>query len=79
VKAIIYSNRNQECERAQTLLSACKIDEVIVYYLDKDFTQKQFRDEFGTEVEYPQIAVGMSHIGGLKDTLHYLNKKKMMT
>ena len=77
MKAIIYSNRNQECERAQSVLEACHLDETIVYYLDKDFTIRQFVDEFGEESEFPQIAIGYKHIGSLKDTLHYMSERGM--
>ena len=72
---IIYSNRNQECERALSFLKSCGLSEVIVYYLDKDFTSKQFVDEFGFEAEYPQISIGIEHRGSLKETLRYWNKK----
>ena len=75
MKAIIYSNKNQECERAESLLKACAFDELITYYLNKDFTAKQFYDEFGRTAEFPQISVGIKHVGGLKDTLHYMSDK----
>ena len=52
MKAIIYSNRNQECERAESLLKSCAFDELITYYLSKDFTAKQFYDEFGRTAEF---------------------------
>tara|TARA_R100000322_G_C5385422_1_gene177165 strand:+ start:391 stop:705 length:315 start_codon:yes stop_codon:yes gene_type:complete len=77
MKAIIYSNRNQECTRAQSLLESCHLDETIVYYLDKDFTIRQFTDEFGEGSEFPQIAIGYKHVGSLKDTLHYMSEKGM--
>tara|TARA_B100002019_G_scaffold252794_1_gene233941 strand:- start:2470 stop:2709 length:240 start_codon:yes stop_codon:yes gene_type:complete len=77
MKAIIYSDRNLECERAEALLEACSFDEVITYYVNKDFTNNQFKDEFGCEANYPQISIGINHIGGLKDTLHYLSDKGM--
>tara|TARA_A100001201_G_C4046825_1_gene188473 strand:+ start:605 stop:919 length:315 start_codon:yes stop_codon:yes gene_type:complete len=77
MKAIIYSNRNQECERAQSFLESCHLDETIVYYLNKDFTIGQFTDEFGEGSEFPQIAIGYKHIGSLKDTLHYMSEKGM--
>ena len=77
MKAIIYSNRNQECERAQSFLEACHLDETIVYYLDKDFTIRQFTDEFGDGAEFPQISIGYKHIGSLKDTLHHMSEKGM--
>jgi len=77
MKAIIYSNRNQECTRAQSLLESCHFDETIVYYLDKDFTIRQFMDEFGEGSEFPQITIGYKHVGTLKDTLHYMSEKGM--
>ena len=77
MKAIIYSNRNQECERAQSVLEACHLDETIVYYLDKDFTIQQFTDEFGEGSEFPQIAIGYKHIGSLKETLHHMSERGM--
>jgi glutaredoxin-related protein len=77
MKAIIYSNRNQECERAQSVLEACHLDETIVYYLDKDFTIRQFVDEFGDGAEFPQISIGYKHIGSLKDTLHHMSQRGM--
>ena len=49
----IYSNGSQECERASSLLKAVHLDEVVVYEKGKHFTEGQFRDEFGDEVEYP--------------------------
>ena len=70
MKAIVYSNRNQECERALSYLESLGLDETIVYYLDQHFTTKQFLEEFG-HVEYPQIAIGIKHIGGLKDLLNW--------
>jgi glutaredoxin len=59
------------------MLEACHLDETIVYYLDKDFTIRQFVDEFGEESEFPQIAIGYKHIGSLKDTLHYMSDNGM--
>ena len=77
MKAIIYSNRNQECERAQSVLVACHLDETIVYYLDKDFIIRQFYDEFGRTAEFPQISIGYKHIGSLKETLHHMSERGM--
>ena len=33
--------------------------------------------EFGGDAHYPQIAMGSKHIGGLKETLNYMNQKGM--
>ena len=68
----IYSNGNQECERAFSLLKSVHLDEVVVYELDEHFTEKQFRDEFGDEGEYPIISIGMFR-GTLKETLNHMN------
>ena len=73
----IYSNGNQECERASSLLEAVHLDNVVVYQLDKHFTEKQFRREFGDEVEYPMISIGMFR-GTLKETLQFMNEKGML-
>ena len=51
---------------------------IIVYKLNKDFTETQFRDEFGQEAEYPMIALGMQHRGTLKETLHFMSDKGML-
>jgi len=74
MQAIIYSNESQECERAESLLASVK-EEVKVYKLNKDFTEKQFCAEFGDKAEYPQISIGLDHRGSLKETLQYLFRK----
>ena len=74
---ILYTNGGQESERVQQLLKSLD-GEFHIYSLDKDFTDKQFRSEFGSESEYPQVAIGYQHIGGLKETLHYLMDKRML-
>ncbi|AOV61387.1 glutaredoxin [Synechococcus phage S-CAM22] len=78
MKAIIYSNDNMESDRACALMEAVHMDDTIVYKLNKDFTESQFRDEFGEEAEYPMIALGMQHRGTLKETLHFMNTKGML-
>ena len=73
MQAVIYSNGSQECERAGMLLKSIHED-FHEYFLDEDFTEKQFHAEFGVEAEYPQVSIGLKHRGDLKETLHYLNK-----
>jgi hypothetical protein len=46
MQSVIYSNKNQECERAIMLLSNVHED-FHEYILDEDFTDKQFHAEFG--------------------------------
>ena len=74
MQALVYSNGSQECERAESLLISIDQD-VRVYKLGKDFTQKQFNAEFGLDAEYPQISYGLEHRGTLKETLNYMGKK----
>ena len=49
---------------------------MVVYELDKHFTNKQFIDEFGDEVEYPMISIGMFR-APLKETMNYMSQKGM--
>lgn len=52
--------------------------EFLEYKLGKDFRQVDFNNEFGSHAEYPQIAIGYKHIGGLKETLQFLNKEGLL-
>lgn len=74
---VLYSNGNQECERAKNLLETLNF-QIQVYKLNHHFTQKGFVAEFGDEAEYPQVNVGFKHIGGLKETLNYLKSEKII-
>ena len=76
MQAVIYSNGNQECERAKTLLEKLNV-EILEYKLNQHFSDRGFVEEFGKEAEYPQVNVGFRHIGGLKETLQYMNDKGM--
>ena len=76
MQAVIYSNGNQECERAKTLLQKLNV-EILEYKLNQHFSDRGFVEEFGKEAEYPQVNVGFRHIGGLKETLQYMNEKGM--
>ena len=68
--AIVYSNETQECDRVACLLQSLE-HPFVVYVLGRDFTQAQFNAEFGSEATYPQVAVGIHHIGSLKETLQH--------
>lgn len=76
MQAVIYSNDNQECERAKILLEKLKFD-IQVYRLNQHFSEKGFANEFGPEAEYPQVNIGFKHIGGLKETLKYMSDSGM--
>ena len=75
--AILYTDGNQECDRVRMLLLSLGGD-YLEYTLDKDFTKDQFHSEFGPQAEFPQVAIGYKHIGGLKDTLHYLSESGLL-
>lgn len=70
--AIIYSDGSQECERAVSLMQSLE-NPYVEYKLNRDFTQAQFDAEFGNMATYPQVALGLKHIGSLKETLQYFN------
>ena len=74
--ATIYSNGSQECERMASLLKNLG-GEFLEYKLNKHFTQKAFEQEFGPEATYPQVSIGYSHIGSMKEALQYLKQMGM--
>ena len=76
IQALVYSNGSQECERAKMVLEACG-QEVREFLLGADFSDRQFRLEFGDDAEYPQIALGLHHRGTLKETIQYMSNKGM--
>ena len=75
-QALVYSNGSQESERAKMVLEACGQD-VREFLLGVDFSDRQFRGEFGSEAEYPQVAIGLNHRGTLKETLKYMSDHGM--
>ena len=76
--AILYTSENcQEGDRAIALFERYDF-EYKTYSLDKDFTQKQFEQEFGKEAYLPQIAIGCKHVGGMKDLLQFLKNNHII-
>ena len=74
--AVIYSNGSQECDRMASLLKSLG-GEFLEYRLDMHFTQKSFEQEFGEEATYPQVSIGYTHIGSMKETLQYMSDRGM--
>jgi len=72
--AVIYSNGSQECERMSMLLRSLG-GEFHEYLLGVDFSDKQFRMEFGSEATYPQVSLGSEHIGNMKEALQYMKDR----
>ena len=76
--AVIYTDGSQECERiAQLLRSLPDVSEFLEYQLGKDFEGYQFQQEFGCDATYPQVSIGNTHVGSMKETLHYLKGRGM--
>ena len=78
MRAVLWSKDNcQWCERVRQLFTATNI-EYLEYKLDKDFTRSQFYQEFEEGATFPQVQLDNEYIGGCKDTLQYLQKKKLI-
>ena len=75
---VVYTNGSQECERVCALLKHLG-GEYHEYRLNQHFTQRGFEAEFGKGAEYPQVAIGSKHVGTLKETLHHLDNKGMLS
>ena len=75
--AVLYTDGGLESDRVRQLLLSLG-GEYLEYTLGTDFTEKQFRGEFGESAEFPQVSIGYQHIGGLKDTLHYLQEEGLL-
>ena len=72
--AVIYSDGSQECERMSMLLRSLD-GEFHEYLLGVHFSDRQFRQEFGSEATYPQVSIGSKHIGSMKETLQYMKDR----
>jgi len=77
ISAILYTDGNQECERIRMLLKSLG-GEYREYVLGADFSDRQFRAEFGKDAAYPQITIDHEHIGSLKETLQYFKERKVI-
>ena len=78
MKAVLYSKDDcQLCDRVKMLLDSVKIS-YLEYKYEKNFTKDQFYAEFGKEATFPQVSIDGYHVGGCKETLHYLQKKELL-
>ena len=77
ITAILYTDGNQECERIRMLLKSLG-GEYREYILGVDFSDRQFRAEFGKDSVYPQITINHEHIGSLKETLKYFKDNSII-
>jgi glutaredoxin len=77
LNAVLYTDGGIECDRIRMLLRSLD-GEYLEYLLGADFSDRQFRAEFGSEAEYPQITINGKHIGSLKETLQYFNQQGLL-
>lgn len=75
-QAVIYTNGSQECERMTSLLNQLDV-EILEYKLNQHFSQRAFESEFGSEATYPQVSLGYTHIGDMKETLNFMKDRGM--
>lgn len=77
INAVLYTDGNIECDRIRMLLESLD-GEYKEYLLGADFSDRQFRAEFGSEAEYPQVTINNKHIGSLKETLQYFQQENVL-
>ena len=78
MKAVVYSRDNcQWCERVKQLFAATNIT-ITEYKFGEHFDKKSFYQEFGEGATFPQVQIDNMPIGGCKETLQYLQKKKLI-
>ena len=77
LNAVLYTDGGIECDRIRMLLQSLD-GEYLEYLLGADFSDRQFRAEFGSEAEYPQVTINGKHIGSLKATLQYFNQQGLL-
>jgi len=77
MEAVLYTDGGIECDRIRMLLQALG-GEYREYLLGADFSDRQFRAEFGSEAEYPQVTINGKHIGSLKETLQYFQNNNVL-
>lgn len=77
IEAVLYTDNSIECDRIRMLLKSLG-GEYREYLLGADFSDRQFRAEFGSEAPYPQITINGKHIGSLKETLQYFQQQDLL-
>jgi len=51
--------------------------EYTILTLEEDFTEAEFREEFGVDASFPRVVIDGNIIGGCRDTVEYLLNKDM--
>jgi glutaredoxin len=74
----VYSKKDCEyCFKVKKVLELTG-STFVIYTLGEDFTEKEFRSQFGEESTFPQVSVGNKHIGGCADTIEYLKENSII-
>ena len=78
MQAVLYSKDNcQWCDRVRQLLNSVNIS-YTEYKYDVHFSKDGFYHEFGEGATFPQVQIDTQHIGGCKETLKFLQEKKLI-
>ena len=78
MKAVLWSKDNcQWCDRVKQLFNATNIS-ITEYKFGEHFDKKAFYEEFGEGATFPQVQIDTKHVGGCKETLQYLQRKKLI-
>tara|TARA_B100001250_G_C19768518_1_gene775944 strand:+ start:639 stop:875 length:237 start_codon:yes stop_codon:yes gene_type:complete len=78
MQAVLYSKDNcQWCDRVRQLLNSVNIS-YTEYKYEVHFTKDGFYHEFGKGATFPQVQIDAQHIGGCKETLKFLQEKKLI-
>jgi glutaredoxin len=49
----------------------------VEYRLGRDFTGKEFYEQFGNESTFPQVILSEKHLGGCTETIKYLQEQNI--
>ncbi len=49
----------------------------VEYRLDRDFTRKEFYEQFGEQSTFPQVILSEKHLGGCTETIKYLQEQNI--
>lgn len=64
------------CDKIKAVLDQRDM-EYTVLTLEEDFTEAEFREEFGVDASFPRVVIDGNIIGGCRDTVEYLLHRDM--
>lgn len=68
------------CPYCTKVLGALQLAELryVEYKLGRDFTKKEFYDEFGVGTTFPQVLCDDKSLGGCQETVKYLRENNLV-